>query len=80
MEVSDRNFEAGEELIQTLISLTGLPELPVRAELEEILKSAGHSTINDLSMDDLRAALLVYLDAVQEDIGSDESPCLVPTS
>jgi hypothetical protein len=80
MEVSNREFEAGEELIQKLVSLTGLPVDPVRAELEEILKVSGHTSTAELSMDDLRAALLVYLDAVQDDLGSDESPCLVPNT
>ena len=57
----------GQELIETLVSLSGLPEPLAHEELDEILKMSGHTpgTKTDLTLDQLRAALLVYLEALQ---------------
>lgn len=54
----------GEKLLQTLVSLTGLPEGFAHQELNQILQSTGESPENraDMTLDDLRAALVRYLE------------------
>jgi hypothetical protein len=57
----------GEKLIETLVSLTGLPEGLAHQELNQILDMSGHSSESrtTLTLDELRAALLTYLEALQ---------------
>lgn len=54
----------GEELIETVAALTGLPEPWVHQELGRIVENAGHST-GTLTLDQLREAMLAYLESLQ---------------
>lgn len=67
MSTDHRNQMDGEKLIETLVSLTGLPEGLAHQELDQILDMSGHSSESrtTLTMDELRAALLTYLEALQ---------------
>lgn len=67
MDVSNRaeqNQVGGHELIDTVVSLTGLPEGLVQEELGQIIQNAGHST-STVTLDQLREAMLAYLESVQ---------------
>ena len=52
---------AGNELYQLLIRLTGLEEAKVRAELDPLLERLNLSPFT-LTMDDVRRAMIVYLE------------------
>jgi hypothetical protein len=75
MDVSDRQNQVietnlgGKELLETVVSLTGLPEELMQKELIRILESSGQDSTN-LTLDDLRFALLAYLE--QLDAGMPE--------
>ena len=58
---------AGEDLIQTLVSLTGLPEGMANEEMDQILQLSGHQPEkrSDITLDELRAALITYLEALE---------------
>jgi hypothetical protein len=65
MDVSmGESNSSGQELIKTVVSLTGLPEPVMRNELNEILENAGQ-TSHDLTLDQLREAMVAYLEALQ---------------
>jgi hypothetical protein len=57
----------GEDLIQTLVSLTGLPEGMANDEMDQILQLSGHQPEkrSDITLDELRAALIAYLEALE---------------
>jgi len=57
----------GENLIQTLVTLTGLPEGMANAEMDQILELSGHQPEkrSDITLDELRAALVAYLEALE---------------
>ncbi|MFL5815635.1 MAG: hypothetical protein ACJ763_18840 [Bdellovibrionia bacterium] len=57
----------GENLIQTLVALTGLPEGMANAEMNQILELSGHEPEkrSDITLDELRAALIAYLEALE---------------
>lgn len=55
--------EQGNELIQTIVDLTGLPGTLVVRELEGIVKKSGHQ-IENLTLDQLRGALIGYLESL----------------
>jgi hypothetical protein len=55
---------AGQELIQQLVSASGLPEAVVHQELDEICALAGQDP-GELTLDQLRAAMLTYLQALE---------------
>jgi hypothetical protein len=57
---TEPNWE-GENLIQTVVTLTGLPEKTVRREIDRILELTGES-LDQLTLDKLRAALVTYLE------------------
>jgi hypothetical protein len=65
MDVSNREVLGGEELIQAVISMTGLPENLAQGELERILRATGHDAQN-LTLDDLRQALVMYLETLHD--------------
>lgn len=56
----------GEELLRTIVDLTGLPEGFAQKELHEILDSSGESpeTRANITLDELRAALIRYLETM----------------
>ena len=67
MDVSRSEVEPdGQELLQVLVSLTGLPEEWVRRELDHILEKSGKGQEN-LTLDELRAAMVIYLESIQKD-------------
>lgn len=68
MEVSNLNDQkepGGQQLIDTIVSLTGLPENLIQNELNEILAHTRQEA-SELTLDQLRASLLEYLEAVNE--------------
>ena len=67
MEVSNQNQPGGQELIETVVSLTELPAPLVREELNQILKLTGQNS-GDVTLDELRKAMLVYLETLQSGI------------
>ena len=74
MDVSDRENQtsaltepSGEALLQTVVSLTGLPEPLMHEELGKIVVESGHSTEN-LTLDELRSAMISYLESLQSEM------------
>jgi hypothetical protein len=63
----------GQSLIQTIVSLTELPEPLVHQEMNGILQLSGHQSEN-LTLDQLRLAMLSYLEAIQAEMGEDFEP------
>jgi hypothetical protein len=56
----------GQSLIQTVVSLTELPEPLVHQEIDQILQASGHQS-ESLTLEQLRAAMISYLEAMQAD-------------
>lgn len=72
MEVSDLEVEPdGTELIQTLASLTGLPESWAQGELLKIIEQSGLGSA-DLTLTELRKVLAAYLEEIHT--AMDEEP------
>ena len=68
MEVSEENVEpSGQELVQTLVTLTGLPEPWINQELVHIVEKSGQE-VGNLTLEDLREAMLVYLESMKFDV------------
>jgi len=68
MEVSKQDATPdGQELIQTVVSLTGLPEDWIRNELVQILENTGQTSHDDVTLDQLREAMAAYLEGMQAD-------------
>lgn len=69
MEVSNQHSDkvepGGQQLLDTVAELTGLPEPLVQQELHEILESAGQNA-GSVTLDALREAMLLYLEAMAE--------------
>jgi hypothetical protein len=63
---------AGAELIQQLVSASGLPEAAVHSELSEICAVAGTDPGN-MTLDELRAAMLSYLEQLERESASNEN-------
>ncbi len=61
----------GPELLNTVVSLTGLPGDLVETELRKVLEETGCSG-DTVTLDELRAALLVYLESFKGDLCSTE--------
>lgn len=59
--------ETDSNLLKKVVSLTGLPSDLVQRELSGILENAGHSG-EELTLEDLRAVMVAYLDSIQEDM------------
>ena len=74
MEVSNLDSTApdGQELMQTVVSLTGLPESWIQQELGHLIEVSGEN-VRDLTLDKLRKVLVAYLETFQVD-PLDESP------
>jgi len=84
MDVSDQNKlqagitssgQTGSELVDTVVSFTGLPETLVGEELGSILESAGHSP-ETLTLEQLRAAMVAYLESTLSDLEAREAAAL----
>lgn len=65
----------GNELYRLLIRLTGLEEQQVKAELNPLLKRLNMSP-ETLTMEDVRRAMIVYLDEFSAQVGSDDVEAL----
>ena len=64
--------QSGTELVDAVVSFTGLPETLVGQELGNILENAGHSP-DTLTLEQLRAAMIAYLESTLEDLESCEA-------
>lgn len=60
------------ELLTEVASLTGLPVDWVQSELTQIVKKSGHAP-NELTLDELRASMLAYLEEMNREMSSQES-------
>ena len=66
MEVSNKHEQAtGQELLDSVANLTGLPEPLVQQELQQILEGAGQNA-GSVTLDELRQAMLLYLESLAE--------------
>jgi|GEM_PF-2559930 len=72
MDVPEQMQPCGQELIQKLITLTGLPEPMVNQELEQILGPTSEQK-NELTLDELRAAMIQYLEHCQTEFEKEEA-------
>lgn len=61
----------GQSLIQTIVSLTELPEPLMQQEMNEIIQASGHKT-ESLTLEQLRVAMLSYLESIQADLAHDD--------
>ena len=68
MDVSDRE-PVGTELLNAVVTLTGLPAAQVQSELGDILLSAGMDP-KHLTLDQLRTVMAAYLNIVQDDLAA----------
>ena len=65
----DPGTASGAELIETVVGATGFEgelQAEVQSELESILKTTGFSG-KELTLDDLRASLLMYMEALGQE-------------
>jgi hypothetical protein len=82
MEVLSRKEEVqaadlgGATLIQTVVSLTELPEPLVHQEIDEILQASGHRS-ESLTLEQLRSAMVSYLEALQAEFVASEGDNLL---
>jgi hypothetical protein len=65
MDASNKD-RSGEELLATIVQLTGLEEGAVRGELDRIVAGAGHSK-EEVTLEQVRSALLAYLETLHSD-------------
>lgn len=72
MEVSDCEDPGGEELLQSVIALTGLPKELISQELKDIVAKAGYESTN-LTLDQLRHVMLSYLESMSETFNETET-------
>jgi hypothetical protein len=70
--------QSGPELVDAVVNFTGLPETLVGKELGSILESAGHSP-DTLTLDQLRAAMVAYLESTLNDLEACEAAALDET-
>jgi hypothetical protein len=68
---------SGDELIRSISAITGLAEHSVKSEVTEMLALSGQpaheGNLSSLSLDQLRAAMLVYLETINADMESSEA-------
>ena len=73
---SKQNEEAAPstdtELLSEVASLTGLPVDWVESELTQIVKKSGH-TPEQLTLEELRASMLEYLEEMNREMNAQES-------
>jgi hypothetical protein len=66
MDVSNRHEEpTGQDLLDSVANLTGLPEPLVQQELQDIIESAG-ADAGSVTLEQLRQAMLLYLESLAE--------------
>lgn len=64
--------QSGTELVEAVVSFTGLPQTLVGEELGNILENAGHSPAT-LTLEQLRAAMVAYLESTLNDLEACEA-------
>ena len=62
-QIEAQEEKGGPELLNQLVSLTGLPENLVHQELSDILRLSGKDSA-ELTLEHLREAMLKYLEAM----------------
>jgi len=75
---NENNATQGNDLVRSIVAITGLPDSSIRSELVEILAMKAQSPaatpdLSSMSLDDLRSAMLVYLESINADMLSGES-------
>jgi len=55
--------QEGEELLKSIIELTGVPAQQMQGVVQDILSQTGQ-TVDALTLDQLRAAMLAYLETL----------------
>jgi hypothetical protein len=75
---SEGSATEGDELVRSIVALSGLPDESVRSELQEILEMGSDASsaqekpnLSSMSLDELRAAMLVYLESIHADMTSE---------
>ncbi len=66
---SDEKESDGTELLNLLVSLTGLPEDSMIQEVEQLLSKIGKNA-QDMTMENLREALILHLDSLHAEFGA----------
>ena len=67
--VSGERDSNAKELLNLLVSLTGLPEDSLISEIEHLMGKIGKNA-QDMNMENLREALLLHLDSLHAEFGS----------
>jgi hypothetical protein len=71
------NNPSGEELIRSISAISGLAEESIKSEVSEMLSLSGRSAqqedLSSLSLEQLRAAMLVYLETINADMEGSEA-------
>ena len=62
----------GATVLQEVGQMTGLPEDYLNIEISEFLGTNG--TVNEMSLEQLRAALLNYLETINDEITQSQAP------
>lgn len=74
----------GNDLIRSISAITGLGEESVKSEVAEMLTLSGQQSQTDdlsrLSLEELRAAMLVYLETINADMTAGEDSSSSPMS
>ncbi|MBS1958031.1 MAG: hypothetical protein JST80_01030 [Bdellovibrionales bacterium] len=63
----------GAAVLQEVVQMTGLPEDYLNTEISGFLGTA-NGTVNELSLEQLRAALLNYLETINDEINQSQTP------
>jgi hypothetical protein len=71
-EAEKGTADSGSELLVEVANLTGLPVDWVQTELTQIVKSSGH-TPEQLTLDELRASMLEYLEEMNRELMEQEA-------
>ncbi|MBY0469697.1 hypothetical protein K2X30_00910 [bacterium] len=71
-DISNSPENSGADLINEVIALTGLPSQELQEELQQIVKNSGHDQ-ESLTLEQLRAAMIAYLEAIQAEHLSNSS-------
>ncbi len=70
-QAPETTAESDSELLVEVASLTGLPVDWVQSELTQIVKKSGH-TPEQLTLDELRASMLEYLEEMNREMTAQE--------
>ena len=73
LSANEAGANKGNNLVRSIVALTGLPDSSIRSELSEILSmgkqpDSGQPDLSSMSLDDLRSAMLVYLESIHADM------------